>query len=622
MKSGMLRVLILLIPAICQGQQGQGLLGQLLGGLGRGWGNQGPGGAQNQGPDGPPDRGPGGWGPGGPGGWRSGGPGGWGSGGPGGWGSGGPGGWWGGGNRWGNREPPPQSPNDGRIPPGGDGMGPLGQTLGQIVQGVGHMAADIANGIAGSGGEDIISSLRGWSRGPPPPDHVWQRRARRFCRRFPGHPRCRGGNIPMFSEIQTIVQTVIREGGKFLPKVPKLFIRDPLQGISQDLVSAAREFILHIGAISPEAGNMIKNVCRNFKCMEQKQEQMALKETVVKKLFDFEKTVTGKDNTENINLRLDRTMQVKQALLEKANLSNVVTAADNGVFDKDVLLTEKQAHFLLNELGKGGVGSDVPPPGNGASTAKFKRASVFFEENPVQKWDLRSPIPYTFDSSLEEFDKNDVRNALKEIEEKTCVRFKYVASPSGYHINYQKVDSPTFCGLSYIGRTEPANPIYLSFQCGNSRGVALHETLHALGLNHQHLRMDRDQHIKVDWSNINPQHFDYFAVADSKMFTTYGIKYDYGSIMHYSAYTGAVNIAKPTMIPKVNPSQNLGLLGQRDAMSPADVEIVKKMYCIPNCDDRNVYCGAWALKELCNHPNHKGWMINNCRKSCNFCTSG
>ncbi|KIH51330.1 hypothetical protein ANCDUO_18586 [Ancylostoma duodenale] len=156
--------------------------------------------------------------------------------------------------------------------------------------------------------------------GPPPPDHVWQRRGRRFCRRFPGHPKCR------------------------------LFIKDPLQGINQDLVQAARGFILQLGAISPEAGNLIK------------------------------KSVTGKDNTENINLRLDRTMQVKQALLEKANLTSVVTAADNGVFDKDVLLTEKQAHFLLNELGKGGVGSDVPPPGVGG-TAKFKRYALITAEN-------------------------------------------------------------------------------------------------------------------------------------------------------------------------------------------------------------------------------------------------
>lgn len=29
------------------------------------------------------------------------------------------------------------------------------------------------------------------------------------------------------------------------------------------------------------------------------------------------------------------------------------------------------------------------------------------------------------------------------------------------------------------------------------RGVALHETLHALGVAHEHVRMDRDQHIKV-----------------------------------------------------------------------------------------------------------------------------
>ncbi|VDO44807.1 unnamed protein product [Haemonchus placei] len=52
---------------------------------------------------------------------------------------------------------------------------------------------------------------------------------------------------------------------------------------------------------------------------------------------------------------------------------NRVTAADNGIFDKDLLLTEKQANFLLNELGKAGEGADVPPPGNGAK--KFKSMS-------------------------------------------------------------------------------------------------------------------------------------------------------------------------------------------------------------------------------------------------------
>lgn len=56
-----------------------------------------------------------------------------------------------------------------------------------------------------------------------------------------------------------------------------------------------------------------------------------------------------------------------------------VTAADNGIFDKDILLTEKQAHFLLNELGKAGEGADVPPPGTG--TAKFKRSETESDKN-------------------------------------------------------------------------------------------------------------------------------------------------------------------------------------------------------------------------------------------------
>ncbi|VDL62412.1 unnamed protein product [Nippostrongylus brasiliensis] len=455
-----------------------------------------------------------------------------------------------------------------------------------------------------------------WSRGPPPPEHVWRRRARRFCRRFPGHPKCR---TPLFAEIGSILNAVAIEGGKFLPRVPKLFIKDYLAGVNPELANIARAFVLRLGQISEEAGMKIRNVCRTFKCMEQTPEQSA--RTLCFKIFDFEKRLTGKDNTENINLRLDRTLQVKQALLEKANLTNTVIAADNGVFDKDVLLTEKQAFFLLNELGKAGEGTEALPPSGPVST-KTKRASVFFEDHPVQKWDLRTPIPYSFDASLTEIDKNDVRNAIKEIEQKSCVRFQNVATATGYHIHYQKVDSPTFCGLSYIGRVEPANPVYLSFQCGNARGVAVHETLHALGLNHQHLRMDRDQHITIDWSNVNPQHFDYFAVADSKLYSTYGVKYDYGSIMHYNAYTGAVNIGKPTMIPKVDQAANIGRLGQRESMSPADVEILNKMYCMPGCDDTNVYCGAWALKQLCNHPSHKGWMINNCRRSCSFCDSG
>ena len=34
------------------------------------------------------------------------------------------------------------------------------------------------------------------------------------------------------------------------------------------------------------------------------------------------------------------------------------------------------------------------------------------------------------------------------------------------------------CGLSYIGKSEPANSVYLSFGCQDPVGIAAHETMH------------------------------------------------------------------------------------------------------------------------------------------------
>jgi astacin len=106
------------------------------------------------------------------------------------------------------------------------------------------------------------------------------------------------------------------------------------------------------------------------------------------------------------------------------------------------------------------------------------------------------------------------------------------------------VNSNCSCGLSYVGRIEPANPIYLSFMCGNPMGVAIHETLHALGLQHEQLRIgglpshreksfkkiflisDRDKFITVNWENVNPQQYDFFAVSDMTKFSSYGMYID------------------------------------------------------------------------------------------------
>ncbi|CAI2353544.1 unnamed protein product [Caenorhabditis sp. 36 PRJEB53466] len=496
---------------------------------------------------------------------------------------------------------------DGRFG-GGGGPDRGGMDIGHVI---GNIAANIGERI-GLNDADVIGDLRGISRGPRPSQSEWSAKARHFCRRYPGHPKCQRGQLPQFTDIPTIINQVLFNAGDLLPKVPTLSIRDPLSGLNSELVGFIKNLQSQFGQLSSQQRNTLQNSCQSFKCDQQSTQNTQAKQELMDKMLAFDQTVGGKVSRDKMNLRFDRTQQVKQAMLKRANLSHVIVPADNGVFDRDVLLTEHQADFLLNELGEAGVGADVPG-------ARMPRSGLYFQENPVQKWDIWHPIPYTLDDSLEESDKKDIREALHEISINTCILFKYNATPKGYHLNYMKVDSPTFCGLSYIGRTDPANPIYLSFQCGDNRGVAMHETMHALGVSHQHLRLDRDKHIKIDWSNIDPQHYDTFAIADAKLYTSYGTKYAYDSIMHYNAYLAAINPSKPTMIPLVNPQENLPKLGQRAKLTRADIRLLKKMYCRPGCDDSNVHCGTWALNGYCKHKDHNVWMSNNCKASCDKC---
>ncbi|ULT82860.1 hypothetical protein L3Y34_012239 [Caenorhabditis briggsae] len=473
----------------------------------------------------------------------------------------------------------------------------------------------------------------------------WHKNVKQFCHRFPGHPNCRRGKIPDQKELEEMIGQFNKGGiGRFLKRVPKVYIEDPLARVDPKLKELLENTSRGFGHLNAENVNKLRDICKRRKCREQPESAKKTREYFTQKLADFETKIAGRDKTDSVQLRFDRTLQIKEALLEKGNLTADIAPVDNGVYDLDTMLTEEQANILLNELNKAGVGSDeIPLPeadddsddDNDASNstdsataapgapARHRKSALYFEGNLIKKWDPSSPIRYVLDSSLENLDKNDVRAAIYEIEKNTCIRFKELASPpTGSHIVYYKVDSPTFCGLSYVGRTDPANPIYLSFGCENNKGVAIHETMHALGVAHQHLRNDRDQFITINWSNIDPQQYDAFVVVDSKLYTSYGVKYAYDSIMHYNGYTAAQNIAIPTMNPKTNSATNLQILGQRQKMGATDIELLKKMYCQPNCEDKNVYCGAWALKDLCKNPGHDQYMAANCRKSCNLCALG
>ncbi|TKR58243.1 hypothetical protein L596_029714 [Steinernema carpocapsae] len=373
------------------------------------------------------------------------------------------------------------------------------------------------------------------------------------------------------------------------------------------------EFLLnHLGSfmwgeLPNEDRQMVLKSCNGpFKCKETHPEDATRRASIAKDEISVLNRFNPKSNVHSVvEARLNKIQQVKLELLNRAGLGSQVTPANDGTFEHDILLTEDQSTALLEHL---------------KSKNRTKRYAIFLEGYPTQTWEKGKPIVYSFDPSIQTNEQAQIKDGLAQIEANTCLRFQFAENrPNDTFIYYVKTSSTAVCGLSFVGRVSPVNSVYLSFKCPNPVGIAMHETLHALGVAHQHLRGDRDEHVKIDWSNINPQYYDQFVQADSKMFTTYGVPYDYYSIMHYSAYVASINPQKPSIIPKRQSERFLAIIGQRKNLSDRDVELLNAMYCSNECVDKNVYCGSWALKNLCQTKDQIGWMKVNCQKSCGFC---
>lgn len=64
---------------------------------------------------------------------------------------------------------------------------------------------------------------------------------------------------------------------------------------------------------------------------------------------------------------------------------------------------------------------------------------------------------------------------------------------------------------------------------------------------------DRDEHVAINWKSITPGMDHNFIKYSASELTGFDHKYDYDSIMHYSAYAFSED-ASPTIVPRVSDS--------------------------------------------------------------------
>lgn len=186
-----------------------------------------------------------------------------------------------------------------------------------------------------------------------------------------------------------------------------------------------------------------------------------------------------------------------------------------------------------------------------------------------------------------------IEAGIRQLEELTRVNGQLClrVNPRTNQANYISIENYSGCS-SYIGRIGGSQRMSLVSGCFGV-GIVMHEFLHAFGFYHEQSRTDRDDHVTINWSNIQAGHESNFNKYNANQITYLDTPYDYGSVMHYGAYAFAIDRSVPTIIPTVPGAQ----IGQRTTLSRWDIERVQILYGCINAED-SVYFKAYTREEL------------------------
>ncbi|CAH1773098.1 unnamed protein product [Owenia fusiformis] len=164
---------------------------------------------------------------------------------------------------------------------------------------------------------------------------------------------------------------------------------------------------------------------------------------------------------------------------------------------------------------------------------------------------------------------DNITLAMSQISSKTlrCIKFQERTVQRNY-INFVKDDG---C-FSEIGMKGLDQELSLGTGC-NQVGTMMHEILHAIGVSHQHTRNDRDDYVKVNWSQIKASVKVNFEKRDNDNDTN--VPYCFNSIMHYGNFAFTSRKDVKTLTSKTKPSMTFG---QRVKLENCDIMYLKKLY--------------------------------------------
>nr|CDJ87993.1 AMP-dependent synthetase ligase and Peptidase M12A domain containing protein [Haemonchus contortus] len=139
-------------------------------------------------------------------------------------------------------------------------------------------------------------------------------------------------------------------------------------------------------------------------------------------------------------------------------------------------------------------------------------------------------IPYTISSQYSSsYSRSKIAEAIEEYRKKTCIDFSPKSAADQDYIHIVPDDG---C-YSLVGRIGGKQPVSLGDGC-IQKGIIIHELMHAVGFFHEQSRADRDDHVIINWNNVESGLQDQFDKYSLNMVNHLDTNYDYGSVMHYA----------------------------------------------------------------------------------------
>ncbi|WKX99209.1 hypothetical protein Q1695_014243 [Nippostrongylus brasiliensis] len=247
---------------------------------------------------------------------------------------------------------------------------------------------------------------------------------------------------------------------------------------------------------------------------------------------------------------------------------NQKSEVDGLLFQSDIVLTPEQAEDIAEDIEE-------------QATGQPRKRRQAYKDRTYEEKIWKEGVNYYFDSSTPESVRSVFRKATWIWGNNTCIDFRESSTaPHRIRVVHQKG-----C-WSYVGNLRKEQDVCLGKGC-ETIGTATHELAHALGFFHTHSRHDRNKYITVNHVNMMMQHMDQFSKESEDRNDNYGLKYDWGSNLHYGAHAGTIN-GKPVLVP--NDVDYLETLGSR-FLSFYDIVMMNKHYrCFDRCKNFMTTC--------------------------------